>query len=208
VPLGNKHVADLYPWATKRFLSSLPLAMALGAASVYRLAEKRGVVRRAFALGVLVLAVGWNARQMAHAWSRVEYKGLHKILTALADEIGPRDIVVADHFLWATPLTLSLDRPVLNGEPLWQNPTADHIQRANALLSQWRAEGRRVLLLTSTDGGPGLFPGPIGQGVAIMEPVSYPYRVIAHHRSSRGFWARDEEAQFLLSEWHPREVTP
>jgi len=208
LPLGYKHAADLYPWATKRFLASLPLLCALlGAGALWRLA-RHGRGGRAAAAALLAICIGANAPRIIHAWSRVEYRGIHRTLAALAERLRPDDVVVADHFLWATPLTLSFGKQVLNGERLWADPSPERTARTELFLASLHENGHRVLLLTSTEEGTALFPPPFNSARPIMSPMECRYQTIAHHRRSSDFGIKERGSRFLLSEWTPVEATP
>ena len=203
LPLGYKHVADLYPWATKRFVSSLPLVIAFGSGAALWWLWSRGNAGR-WAAAVLLLGVlGWNAGRISQAWSRVEYSGMCDVLSDIAARIEPDDIVLADHFVWATPLALIYDCQVMNGVPLWSDPSVERVADARALFESWHREGRRILLLTSTEQGSAIFPSMFHTAQPIMDPVAYDLQVIAHHRNSTGFWVRQEQSKFVLSEWVP-----
>lgn len=203
LPLGYKHAADLYPWATKRFVSSLPLVVAFGSGAALWRMGSRGIAGRWAAVALLLVVLGWNAGRISQAWSRVEYVGLYDVLSDLAAKIAPDDIVLADHFVWGAPLALIFDRQVMNGEPLWADPSAERVAGACALFDSWHREGRRILLLTSTEQGASVFPGMFQTVRPIMEPVAYAHQIIAHHRNSTGFWVRQDQKTFLLSEWNP-----
>ncbi len=204
LPLGYKHVADLYPWATKRFVSSLPLVVAFGSGGALWWIGSRGNVGRWVAAVLLLGVLGWNASSISQAWSRVEYGGMCEVMSNLASRIEPDDIVLADHFVWGTPLALIYDRQVMNGEPLWTDPSVERVADARALFDSWHQEGRRILLLTSTDQGSAIFPSMFHTARPIMEPLVYDLQIIAHHRNSTGFWVRQEQSKFVLSEWVPR----
>ncbi len=207
VPLGNKQAADLYPWATKRFLSTLPLVVAVGGGGLVQAAA--GVPwRRLAAGGLLLLGVGCNLGPMTDAWRRTEYRGLYNALSQVAAAMGPSDLVLADHFRWAAPLALAFGRPVLNGEPLWQDPDPARVARAAGVLAERQAQGKRIVLLTSTEAGAAVFPAPFSRARPLGPPLVYRYEVIAHHRRARGFRTRAAEARFLLSEWIPDGEAP
>jgi hypothetical protein len=207
LPLGYKHAADLYPWATKRFLASLPLLCAfLAAETLWRL-TRHGRGGRAAAAAMVTICIGANAPRMIHAWSRVEYRGIHKTLAALAEQIRPDDVVVADHFLWATPLTLSFGKQVLNGERLWADPSPERTARVEVFLASLQEGGHRILLLTSTENGTTVLPAPFDNARPIMSPVDYRHQTLAHHRRSSAFRLKERRSRFLLSEWEPAETS-
>ena len=205
LPAGYKHAADLYPWATKRFLSSLPLLVALCSVDILWRVAKKGIKWRILATVLLVVVIGGNAKSMLYAWTRVEYQGLRKVVSQLADQIEKDDLVVADHFLWATPLALSFDRQALNGERLWADSSLEQRSATYDFLRSWHNSGHRVLLLTSTEAATAIFPSEFRSDRAICSPINYSYQTISHHKNSKSFSIKQKHAEFLLSEWIPND---
>lgn len=205
LPFGYKHVADLYPWATKRFLPMLPLLISLFSTNVLWETMKIKRYGQALALVFLLLSLGWNIKNKVNAWSNIEYQGVYNKLSILAEKITGDDIVVSDHFLWATPLTFCFDRQVLNGVQLWDKPSFGKITEAYKFLYSMHKNGHRILLLTSTDDGINIFPDFLHCSQSIMDPMDYSYNLIAHHGNSKGFNTSRKHSQFLLSEWIPKD---
>ena len=205
LPAGYKHAADLYPWATKRFLSSLPILVALCSVDILWRVAKRGIKWRVLAIVTLVVVIGWNAKSIMYAWNRVEYRGLHKTISKLADKIEKDDLVVSDHFLWATPLALSFDRQALNGERLWADSSLEQRSATYDFLRSWHSSGHRILLLTSTEAATDIFPSEFRSDRAICSPINYSYQIISHHKNSKSFSIKQKHAEFLLLEWIPND---
>jgi hypothetical protein len=205
LPLGYKHIADIYPWATKRFLPMLPLLISLFVTSLLWKIKNKTQYGQLIVISFLLLSLSWNIKNTVNAWSHVEYIGLYKKLSILTEQITDNDIVISDHFLWATPLTLCFDRQVLNGVQLWNNPSSEEITAARNFLYSMHSKRHRILLLTSTEAGIDIFPDFLHNAQSIMSPIDYSYNLIAHHRNSNGFNTSRKYSQFLLSEWVPKD---
>lgn len=208
VPWIYKHVADLYPWATKRYLSSISLILGIGTAITLHavvLALRPRVGRWAalpLIIGILI-PLGWNATRIRDAWLHIEYPHLNQTLSKIAEAVDPHDdVLVADHFVWGTPLCMIHQRTVLNGERLWQAESEVRTAAALQFLAQQANKGRRVLLLTSTERGAGVFPAPFQDAVLVKEFPPYSYQTIAHHRRGSRFAIRARTAHFRLYELH------
>ncbi len=204
VVLLHKHAADLYPWATKRWLSfSIPI-LAFGAAGLAASCEARFARRGLAAAGLLLLAaLAWRLPAVRDAWRNTEFDGAYAALAGVAAEIEPTDIVVADHFRWGLPLAATFGKPVLNGEPLWARARGPEPARAAEALARPAMEGRRILLLTSTARGPAVFPPPLDTARLLKKWPALPLREIRHHRAGRGFPIRATTAEFALHTWEP-----
>lgn len=203
LPLGFKFVAELYPWATKRFLSSVPLALGIcSAVTLVALRDALGRYRQHAAylpvIAGLILILAGQGPRITDAWQHTEYDGLSSALQAVHDMTEDEDILLVDHFLWATPLALIFDRQALNGERLWARETPERTERALTFLRDQQARGRRVLLLTSTDRGAAIWPAPFHATTLLHAFPPYRYAVIAHHRNGTGFPLRDQTATFQL----------
>lgn len=202
VTLLQKHAADLYPWALKRWLPfTIPL-LAVGVAAMLDAARRR-FGPRGLAAAALVLAVATFplAPRIRAAWTTTEYNGVSARLAEVSVAIGNTDLVVADHFRWAMPLSLGWGLPVLNGEPVASSPDLTAADDAARALAAARSDGRRILLLTSTGDGLDAFPPPLSRGMLLREWPPVEYRELIHHRSARDFETRLRSTAFRLYEW-------
>jgi hypothetical protein len=200
-------IAELYPWATRRYLVyTVPLAAILAGAvlgALWDTARIRPMISKvsAIALAALICIVG--GRQSLKAWQSTEYDGLSARLSEVAEHIGDGDLVVADHFLFGVPLRFIHDRPVLNGMLLCRELKGHDLERALIALKRLSTRGWRIRFLTSTPAGMDIFPFmPDG----ISEDWSWPpfsLREIEHSGSGDGFNTRTFVRQFRLYTWQP-----
>ncbi len=203
VPFTFKFAAELYPWATKRFLSSVLPVLSCGTAFAlaFPLRHAKGY-RKAWAwmltaAGVAVVICSHGVR-LQDAWRNIEYDGLFDHLQTIRAELEENDVVLADHFLWGTPLAMVFQCQTLNGERLWARESDDRTSAALRFLREQQAAGRRVLILTSTDRGAGVFPEAFHDARLFQEFPPYTYHTIAHHRNGTGFPVRERTATFRL----------
>ncbi len=212
IPLGFKFTAELYPWATKRILPSLPLALCLATAVLFASAVERiGSKRKRWtfapiALGVAIVLAG-QAGRIRDAWRHTEYDGLAGQLGEIAHAVDVADVLLVDHFVWATPLTMVFGRQAINGEPLWARKSGIRTEAAMRFFASQHAHGRRVFILTSTDQGIAVFPHAFHAVALRVAFDPYDYHTIAHHRNGSGFPRREHQAVFRLYELLPTTAT-
>ena len=200
IVLREKHTAELYPWATKRFL---PFAIPFVAIFAGWVLSGDWLVRRPrwmtgasviILLGALVLM----APRIREAWRSTEYDGISEPLADIADQVSERDIVVADHFQWGTPLMFVYGRQVLNGERIWAQENPD----ALPLLERLKQQGFKIWFLASTDEGMDIFGFNPALAVKLKwTSTTIAYREIMHHRTSTDFPMREQTVQFRLYLW-------
>ncbi len=206
--LVNGGIAPIYPWALRRyFVFLIPfMALAQGDLAARVIAGFRAGRRIWAAAGLLLLALalGDGAR---HSWSafRVgDYVGLAGLLETVDEQIQERDVIVADDPRWGTPLLLARGRDVLDGKRLWENADPgfreDYLRMLRRLQ---REEGRRVLWLTSTEAGLGVYPLDIGLALPVFEDLPFVYRTVVHSARADHFEARESRRVFGLYEWPP-----
>lgn len=200
IVLREKHAAELYPWATKRFLPfAIPLvAISAGWALSGDWLEQRRRWATGVPMAVLLGALTLTAPRIRDAWLNTEYDGISAPLAEVAARVCDNDVVVADHFQWGTPLMFVYGRQVLNGERIWARKNA----AALPLLERLKRQGFRIWFLTSTDEGIGVF----GFNPALPVNLKWSsgttaYREIAHHRTNTGFPLREKTVQFRLYLW-------
>ena len=203
VPFVFKFAADLYPWATKRFLSGTLPILGCGAACALMLPRERARNGKkvwtwiSVAAGLTVILWGHGDR-LRDAWNTTEYDGLFHALQAVSAKLDKDDLVLTDHFLWGTPLAMVFQHQTLNGERLWARESGRRTSAALDFLRNQQAGGRRVLVLTSTERGMAVFPDAFQDAQRIQDFPPYTYRTIAHHRNGTGFPARERTTMFRL----------
>ena len=211
IPLAFKFAAELYPWATKRFLSSLPLFLCLTTAVLLAaISDWMGTKWKKSApvpvlLG-LIIVFAVQANRIRDAWQHTEYDGLAKKLDKIAHAVDTDAILVTDHFLWATPLTLSFGLQAINGERLWAQQSEIRTDAAMRFFRSQHDAGRRVFILTSTEQGIAIFPPALQPAVLRVTFDPYAYHTIAHHRNGNGFPQRKHPAVFRLYEYVQTEA--
>lgn len=190
--LFHKHTAELYPWATKRWLIGVPM-IGIGIAALFQSLEKwRWPVALLYAIALIQVAP--LARD---AWMNTSYDGSYDVMKDIAAQIEPGDLVVADHFWWGTPLRLTFGIDALNGEPVWKDNLA---AEAGRFLQE---SGQRVVFLTSTSKGMSIFPPPLdaAREIYVVPPVTL--REAVHTPTPFGFPMRDRVFEFRLHVWEP-----
>jgi len=159
---------------------------------------RRGLVAGALlALPGLVL----QAPLTREAWRSSEYDGTRLALQQVAAQVQAGDLVVADHFMWATPLALAHGVHVLNAEPLLAR-RGDPAQARRFLASQ-AANGARVVFLASTASGLDEWPAFFRSARPFGDPVPLAYRERVQHRSNRSFECREKSRLLQLYAWTP-----
>lgn len=200
--LPGKWIAELYPWATRRFLAcGLPLLALLATYAVLWLRARLGG-RRFLAQTVLVAAlaglIGSQWPQRLAAWRCTEYDGLSAALAKTAAQIAPGDIVVADHFAWAMPLAMIYGRRVVNGSGLWERPEPGCREKLAALADRLSGQERRLRFLTSTPRGMEVW-GPAAPAAVETwrgEPVALD--TVIHSPRAASFAVRPSLREFRL----------
>ncbi len=205
VTLMNKAIANLYPWATRRFVEfTVPLLALLGglglAGWTHRLKSKAGGM---LSLLLALAVVGASARMSWHAWTRTEFNGFSRMMAQIAEQVHDTDILVADHFLYGTPLRFIQGLNVLNGEALWTQKNPRVMQKALSTLACIARPGERICFLTSVPEGLGLYPAPIAPVELVWESDPFDFEDIQHHPRASGFSLRTRHRQFRLYVWTP-----
>lgn len=200
--LMNPDIAALLPWATRRYVEfTVPLvALLVGILCGALWGLRAGAARWAAVVLAAALALS-NARGGRRAWAFTEFNGASAVLSDIAAGIGPSDLVIADHFRWATPLRFIYGKPVINGEVLFAEGRARRVQDALAVFGRLRAQGRRIRFLTSTEDGLSVFPAPIAPVTRDWVSEPYTFFEIAHHPEATGFTLREKTKVFTLFTW-------
>ncbi len=196
--LLRRHMVELYPWATKRWLAFSPPLIAAGLALLTSAAIRLSRTPRTIAL--LLISGLWTTSlpRTKEAWRSAEYNGATHALNILARNIRADDIVVSDHFLWGTPLALAYGATVMNAEPLLAG-RGDVEQVVRAL----NANTRRVLLLTSTRQEMNIWPEPLRNAQPLTDRISLSTTTRIQHSKNRGFESQTSTSQLRLFLWTP-----
>ena len=203
--LLQSEIAPLLPWASRRLMMyTVPLVALLAGLVIRRTFDKHMAIPTV----LIILILGLNARKGWQAANVQEYVGVTAHLDAIAEQIGPNDLVVADHFLWSTPLRMAYGKNVINGEVLWQEAGADtqwpeertQKERFNAgmaILYKMQEQGKIIRFLTSSEKLLTVYPGDVTADEDWQsDPIDY--QVLSHHPKGRGFVHTPRHKQFSL----------
>jgi hypothetical protein len=194
-----------YPWATRRYLAfTVPLQVigaSLALSWLWDVTSGARRLRRVLAVALLGTTLALSARVSWHAISRTDYDGVSTQLTELQKHIGPRDLVVADHFKWGTPLTFIYGKQVLDGSKLYGSNGSTIQPEAIKALARLKGAGWRILWLSSTTQALEIYPEPIPGAVLSWESVPFTVREIVHSRRARDFESREKTVVFRLYAW-------
>jgi hypothetical protein len=207
IVLRHKHAAELYPWALKRYLVyAVPLFSLSAGATLMVIWNQRRIKWLAPALLLSVFIV--NVSLCRAAWCTPDYEGASRQLDEVAQHIGNRDIVIADHFRWGTPLALAYQRNVINGERIWAEKDRERIRHAASLIQACAGPDCSVYFLTSTPGALDLYLGALPETERVWSARPWSTRRIEHHRNSRAFTTREVDVMFQLFKisMHPTET--
>ena len=206
IVLIKKWVRDLYPWATRRYLScAVPLVVMFAAypVSVLWKSQHRTTLCRVAGVSLLALILMGNAKRSWHAWSRVETPGVLAVLDHLAAQIEQDDVVVVDDPAWGTPLRLIYGKNVLNGKHMWRRKDSEQMLVGLDGLSRLHANGKRVRFLTTTETlGLDIYP-------VLVEPTTLDWEAsttlekINHSTRANDFEVRKSGVFLRLFTWRP-----
>jgi hypothetical protein len=206
--LVQNWIRDIYPWAMRRSLPyAVPAAAVLAGylpAQLWRGGGRLGPARKGAAL-LLVLALCLSvSTKSRNAWSRVEYEGISAALSAVAQKIDERDIVIADDPRWGTPLVFIYGRQVLNGKHFWRRRSTREMELGLRGLNRLREEGRRIRFLTTTETkGLAIYPLVVEPVVLDWESGPFVLEEIVHSSRATNFVTREKTYNLRLFTWHP-----
>ena len=204
ITLVKSAINGIYPWATRRYLVySLPAFALLGGQFLGWLRLSPQYWRRIAAVLLLLLLLTTNARKIYQSITHTEFNGYSQVLAKVAAQIGPRDIVIADHFGYGTPLRFIYGKNVINGEVLWAKPDPNRMTAALSTLARIHDQGYRILFLSSIPEGLSVYPAPVEPAALIWTSQKFVYQQITHNRRETHFPLRDCERLFRFYNWVP-----
>lgn len=198
-------IMGIFPWATRRYLEFTVPAIAVLAgiftSTLWQLRLKTAFAGPAIAIIFVTIVIGSEARLDRHALTRTEYNGLSEALATVAQHINKNDIVVADHFFYATPLSLIYGKSMINGEALWSRNNAQVMEEALKALRRLQQRGYRIRFLTSVPEGLSLYRAAITPVTLDWTSPEIHLDEIIHHVKARDFELRKKDRQFRLYTW-------
>ena len=204
--VGGGFIADLYPWATRRHLVYAVPCITILAGHLMSILWGAGARRRLWrgvAVGLATLLVATNAKRSWHAWDRTEYNGLSAILQQVAEQIDDHDVVVCDHPWWATALSLTYGKTVLNAREFYESKSSDTMKKGMAVLARLKASEKRIRFLTSTrTAALSVYPEPISGAKLDWESGEVAFMEFIHHRSADDFEMQERRHAFRLFTWY------
>jgi hypothetical protein len=207
----NPGIAPIYPWALRRYIVFLiPLtALVLGYGMTLPARQWRGSALAGggttLLLAVALLVAGIAASRRAAGVG--DYVGFPEVMATLNQSVQDRDIVVADDARSGTPLLLMYGRDVLDGKLLWESRCPEYQQKYVAMLRRLQVErGRRIVWLTSTHDGMGLYPSCVGPVTSLTEPLEAAFRTVIHSPNADRFAMREKQNRFQLHVWRAPET--
>ena len=157
--LWKKEVADIYPWATRRYLDfTVPLTVISSAILCEKWRVSNFKITKIFIVIGIFSTIHLMAKPCYHAFQRTEYRGLSQVMNKIASIITVDDVVVADHPLWGTPLSLIYGRTVLDGRHFYRRKDKTSMETGLAALRKLAKDGKRIYFLTSSSGGLKIYP--------------------------------------------------
>lgn len=205
--LVKKHITDIYPWATRRYLPCTVLAIAvLGSGLLAWLWKKRDrftLAGRTMCLVLLILSVASVSRKSYTALTRTEFEGMPSAIAEAAAQIDDDDVIVADHPWWGTPLMVAHGKQVLNGRQFYRDRSGEAARIGTAALERLARSGRTVRFLTSTESGMDVYPMEIGPVTLDWTGGGTTYQEIVHGGKVDGFYTRNKECIFRIYTWAP-----
>ncbi len=202
--LIKKWIADIYPWATRRYLPyTIPLIAILSSYTLSYLWENsKNRYNKIATILILILVLASTGKKSLNAWNHTELNGLVSIMNKVAKEIEPQDIVIVDHPWWGTPLACIFGKRVLDGRHFYKDGTKKMEEGIKVIEGLYR-RGASVKFLTSTDLGLKIYPLPIKNARLLWTSKRVSLYRIVHARKANDFVLRKKEYIFRLYSWNP-----
>jgi hypothetical protein len=202
----NPEVANLYPWALRRYVVYVLILVALlggyGLSCLLETKREGGLnhARAALMGSVLVLLILPTVQVYRGALQVGDYVGLPPMLATIDAAIPDEAIVVVDDARWGTPLALMYGHDVINGGILWNINNAPDAEAMMQVLRRVAGKTQRtVVWLTSTEKGLGLY-----EHVAFVDPEmtddfgTFVYDTVIHSRRADHFANAEHTRLFKL----------
>ena len=197
--LANLSIANLYPWATRRFLIyTVPLLALCGGIVMHITWTSRRWFLQACGVALVATPLLWNAERSIFVLEHTEFNGLSSALDEMAAHIPVDDFIIADHFRWGTPLYYLHQRNVINGEVFWSVDDATRFQKAIDALNRIKTKEQAIWILTSTEKGLATFPTSPGPTKLITQLEPWTYQEYTHHSKLRDYRVQQKEKLFRL----------
>ena len=199
--LFRKNIADLYPWATRRYFPfTVPLVALLGGYFLAWLWQWGSAPRTGRVLACLAFALSTfvHGTTIRAAWEHTDFNGVSDLLEQISAQVDAGDVIVADHPRWGTPLALLYGKQVLNGQPLWRDNSGRKAAAAFRALERIAADGTRVHLLTSSDRGTDIYPVRVKTEEKVWSSGPVTLGEIVHHPKASRFVLDRRERTFRL----------
>lgn len=202
--LINSCTIPIYPWTTRRYLPfTVPLLVITGGialSALWDLPSRWKRIRRIGAGTIVAILLVIPATKSWHAVRGSEYDGVSSRLAELAARIQPSDLVLSDHFKWGTPLAFVYGKQVLDGTQLYGKRGDTLMPAALAAMARFRAEGWRVLMVTSTESGLGVYPREVKGARLVWAGSPFIVKEVVHSSGARDFMRREKTVVFRLYE--------
>jgi hypothetical protein len=204
VSLTVAAISRLYPWALRRqMIFTVPFLVLLCAHAAHWLWRRSAhpTLSRAALAVLMAAAVLGSGRLSRQAATATDYNGLSRVVSDIAQHLPPDAVVVADHFVWSTPLRMLHNVPVLNGEVLWASFNPDRMAAALRTLARLEEAGWDVFFLTSTADGLNPYQGAVPTPRLHWESGPIPMADLHDHPSQRQFLLHTRTKEFRLYDW-------
>jgi hypothetical protein len=209
ITVAAPEITPWWPWASRRYLEfTLPALVILGSAGLAALWAWNGrgaAAARALAVLLCAAVLAASAPRRQLAWRLTEFDGLADALRQVAAHVGPRDVVVADHHRWGTPLHFLCGLNVLNGTPLWEEKNVPQMRRALASLHRMQQDGRKVFFLTASERGLSVYPGEPVPAREVWTSGALPLREVVQNPRISRYAGQTKPRWFRLFELEPPE---
>ncbi len=148
---SNQYVANLYPWAIRRYVTyTLPLIILSAIYLPYVLWRSKKVLSRVLAvIFILVICIS-QAKSSARVLIHSEYRGILAKLEELDNELDDKSLILVDDHRFATPLMYIYGHKVMDNALLVSKVCDENsAKRYYNLLKKMHDKGHSVYFLTT-----------------------------------------------------------
>lgn len=200
----RKFIEPIYPWATRRYLHVvipfIAIMVSYALTSLREMSRTAGWKHRTvFAVLVAALLVEITPLTLA-AWRGTEYNGTAEMLGQVESILPSDALILADHFLYATPLTFICNRDVLVVSDMDRGDKTEKKAKFDKALDVLRrlAKDRPVYIFTITRGGLEYFPSEIPCDPEPLCDIPTQVRKVIHHKEQHPFETENISRRFRL----------